>query len=73
MSQPLDANQVEDLALVLRQALDRPKYAPPVRAEARGGAGWRRRNPGFRQGREGGLFIQAASQVIELPTHVLVG
>jgi hypothetical protein len=57
MRQPLDADQVEYVPLVFREALDRPQHASAVRAEAGGGADWRGRNPGFRQGRGGGLSI----------------
>jgi hypothetical protein len=46
MSPPLDAEQVESLPLVLREALDRPQNAAAVLAEARiaaagrGGLSW---------------------------------
>ena len=55
--QPLDADQLEHLPLVLRQALDRPQHAAGVLAEAGVAAAGRGRNAGFRQGRGGGLFI----------------
>ena len=47
--QALDADQVEDLALVLREALDRLEHAAPVRAEAGAGAVRRGRDARFRK------------------------
>ena len=72
MRQPLDAHQAEDLALVLRQAVDRLQHPAPVRREAGFAAGRGGHKP-FAQFHGGGSFIQAAGQVIELPAHVLVG
>jgi hypothetical protein len=73
MSHPLNADEVEDLPLVLGKALNYLQHASAVRAEAGGGADWRGSNAGFRQRRGSGPFLQAAGQVIELPAHVLVG
>ena len=57
VSQPLDADQVEHLPLVLREAVDRPQHAAAVRGQAGGGAAGRGRDPGLRQRRGGGPFI----------------
>src|SRR5262249_2323586 len=57
VSQPLDADEVEGLALVLRDALDRPQDAAAVGGEAGAGAARRGRNPGLRQCRGGRPFI----------------
>jgi hypothetical protein len=57
VSQPLDADQVEHLPLVLRQVVDRPQHAAAVRGEPGSrAAGWGR-DPGLRQRRDGGPFI----------------
>ena len=55
--QPLDTDQVEDLTLLLWQALDRPQHATAVRAETGGAAAGRGHDPGFGQLCGGRLFI----------------
>ena len=57
VGQPVDADQVEDLPLVLREALDRPQHAPAVRAEAGNAAQGRARDAYFRYGCNGRLLI----------------
>jgi hypothetical protein len=57
MSQPLDAEQVESLPLVLREALDRPQNAAAVWAEARIAAAGRGGGLSWLLCRDRGLFI----------------
>ena len=53
---PLDAHQVEDFPLVLRQLVDRPEHAEAVRGQAGDAAGRRRHEP-LAQLRGGRLII----------------
>ena len=73
VEQPLNADQVEDLPLVLGEALNYLQHASAVRAQSGRRRCWTAGNAGFRQLGGSGPFIQAAGQVIELPAHVLVG
>jgi hypothetical protein len=73
MSEPLDADQIEKLPLDSRQTLDCPPYTAGIRGEAGAATVARGCNTCFRSPRGKGPLIQAAGQVIELPTHVLRG
>ena len=57
MSQPLDADQLKYLALVLGQALDCLQHAAGVLGEAGVAAARWGHNAGFSQSRGAGLFI----------------
>jgi hypothetical protein len=56
VGEPLDADEVEHLPLVLREALDGSQHAAAVRGQAGGGTAGGR-DPALRQRRSGGVFI----------------